>query len=102
MSSALDPFVLSTADSAIVDLHALLDTARQPERTPGEPWGFRTDPDSMKGLAADWRHRVDWRTAERELNAFPQYSTPLDGIDLHFLRVEGNGPSPTPLLLVQG
>ncbi|MFN7594574.1 MAG: epoxide hydrolase, partial [bacterium] len=36
------------------------------------------------------------------LNAFPQFRTELHGIDLHFLHVRGEGPSPMPLLLSHG
>jgi len=36
------------------------------------------------------------------LNAFPQYKVPIDGTELHFLHVPGNGPAPVPLLLSHG
>src|SRR5207248_9291491 len=37
-----------------------------------------------------------------DLNAFPQYTAPVAGIDLHFLHVPGVGPRPLPLLLSHG
>ncbi len=44
----------------------------------------------------------DWRETEAALNAWPQFVTRIDGIDVHFLRVEGRGPNPKPLLLSHG
>jgi len=56
----------------------------------------------MRGLVAYWRTQFDWRAQEARFNAFPQYTVPLHGIDLHFLHVPGKGPKPTPLLLMHG
>lgn len=100
--SAPVPFTLSVHDDAIADLKARLQRARFPDRTPGEPWAYGTDPDWMRHAVDHWRHRFDWRAAEARLNALPQFRVPLDGIDLHFIRVEGKGPDPLPLLLVHG
>jgi pimeloyl-ACP methyl ester carboxylesterase len=96
------PFTLSVSDEAIADLHDRLGRTRFPDRTPGEPWAFGTDPDWMRRAVDHWRHRFDWRAAEARLNALPQFRVPLDGIDLHFLRVDGQGPNPLPLLMVHG
>src|SRR6516165_5478240 len=46
--------------------------------------------------------RPDWRAQEAKLNAFPQFRVPLHGIDVHFIRAEGKGPDPMPLLLMHG
>jgi microsomal epoxide hydrolase len=56
----------------------------------------------MRELVAYWRGGFDWRAQEARLNAFPQYTVPLHGIDLHFLHVAGQGPAPLPLLLAHG
>lgn len=96
------PFTLRVPDDALADLHARLDRTRFPDRTPGEPWAFGTDPDWMRRAVEHWRHRFDWRAAEARLNGLPQFRVPLDGIDLHYVRLEGQGPDPLPLLLVHG
>jgi hypothetical protein len=56
----------------------------------------------LQGLVEHWRTRFDWRAQEARLNALPQFTVPLHGIDLHFLHVEGKGPRPFPLLLSHG
>ena len=40
-------------------------------------------------------HAFDWRKTEAALNAWPQFATTIDGIDVHFLHVEGRGPDPS-------
>jgi len=48
----------------------------------------------MRELIAYWRDGFDWRAAEARLNAFPQFKTRVDDLDVHFLRIEGKGPAP--------
>ena len=49
-----------------------------------------------------WRDRFNWRAQEAKVNVFPQFKVPLHGIDLHFIKAEGKGPNPMPLLLMHG
>ena len=99
---APQPFRLHVADAAIDDLRERLARTRFPDQAPGEPWAYGTDVAYLQGLVEHWRTRFDWRAQEARLNAFPQFTVPLHGIDLHFLHVEGKGPRPFPLLLSHG
>ncbi len=59
----------------------------------------------MRELVDHWRHRFDWRATEAQLNAWPQFKTNIDGIDIHYLHVPGQGAAATkakPLLLSHG
>jgi pimeloyl-ACP methyl ester carboxylesterase len=56
----------------------------------------------LKGLAAYWRTGYDWRQAEAELNAFPQFTTEIDGANVHFLHVRSPEPDALPLILTHG
>ena len=97
-----EPFRLAIDDAAIADLRERLGHTRFPDQGPGEPWAHGTDLDYMRGLVAYWQRDFDWRAQEARLNAFPQYKLRLGDIELHFLHVPGNGPSPCPLLLLHG
>ena len=96
------PFTLHVDDDAVADLRARLARTRFPDQAPGAPWTFGTDVGYLRELVAYWRDAFDWRAQEARLNAFPQFKVPLDGIDVHFLHVEGSGPAPLPLLLSHG
>src|SRR5579863_1834514 len=96
------PFTLHVAQSEIADLRNRLARSRFPDAAPGEPWAYGTDVAYLRRLVDYWREGFDWRAEEAALNAFPQFRVALDGIDLHYLHVEGKGPNPMPLLLLHG
>jgi microsomal epoxide hydrolase len=75
---------------------------RWPDEAPEPPWRYGTSVAFMRELVEYWAHAYDWRKTEAALNAWPQFITSIDGIDVHFLKVEGRGPDPTPLLLSHG
>jgi pimeloyl-ACP methyl ester carboxylesterase len=97
-----EPFTLNVPDSAIADLNERLARTRFPDQAPGPAWAYGTDVAYMRELVDYWRSEFDWRAEEARLNAFPQYTVPLQDIDLHFLHVPGRGPNPCPLLLMHG
>ena len=97
------PFRLHVPDAAIADLKERLARTRLADAPPLEdPWALGTSRDALARLLDHWRDRFDWRAAEARLNAFPQYTVPLHGIELHYLHVPGVGPNPCPLLLSHG
>jgi pimeloyl-ACP methyl ester carboxylesterase len=99
---APQPFALSIPDKDIADLKSRLALTRLPDAAPGEPWAFGSSVDYVRELVAYWKERFDWRAQEAALNAFPQFKVPLHDIDVHYLRVEGVGLNPYPLLLMHG
>jgi microsomal epoxide hydrolase len=96
------PFRLEVPQAAIDDLHARLGRVRWPDEAPDAPWAYGTSLAFMRELVHDWRTRFDWRATEAQLNAWPQYKTRIDGVDVHFLHVQGSGANPIPLLLSHG
>jgi pimeloyl-ACP methyl ester carboxylesterase len=95
-------FTYRVPGEAIADLAERLERTRLPDQAPGEPWASGTDVGYLRQLIDYWRNGFDWRAEEARLNAFPQFTVPLCGIDVHFLHVPGKGPSPCPLLLLHG
>jgi microsomal epoxide hydrolase len=98
------PFTLDVPDAVLVDLRERLARTRLPETMPGgdAPWQLGTDPGWLGPVLEHWRTAFDWRAQEARLNAFPQFTRPIHGIDLHYLHVPGVGPDPQPLLLPHG
>ena len=102
MSSKPQPFTLRVLDADIEDLRARLARTRLPDQAPNSRWEYGADLSYMRGLVEYWRTAFDWRAQEDNLNAFPQFKVPLNGIDVHYLHVPGIGPDPKPLLLLHG
>jgi microsomal epoxide hydrolase len=96
------PFRLHVPEDAIRDLRERLARTRWPDEPPLEPWVSGTSLAYLKDLCAYWRTGFDWRAWEAKLNAFPQFTVPLDGVDLHYLHMPGKGKDPMPLLLSHG
>lgn len=96
------PFRLHVPDASLADLRDRLARTRLPEQPPGEPWATGTDVGWLADLIGYWRETFDWRAEEAKLNALPQFTEALHGIDLHYLHVPGVGPAPMPLLLLHG
>jgi microsomal epoxide hydrolase len=96
------PFTIAVPDSTLQDLDERLGRTRWPAPLPGEPWSRGADLAYIRELCDYWRTSYEWRTHEAALNAHPQFISTIDGVDIHYWHVAGNGPSPTPLLLVHG
>lgn len=96
------PFTIDIPETALADLRRRLEATRWPDEIPGSGWAYGADLDYLKSLVDYWRRDYDWRRHEAALNALPQYTVPLEDIDLHFIHVKGVGPDPMPLLLTHG
>jgi len=65
-------------------------------------WAYGTNLDYMKEFCAYWVDEFEWRKQEAAINRFSHYTTPIEGIDLHFLYEKGSGPAPVPLIISHG
>ena len=57
---------------------------------------------TMQALARYWATDYDWREAEAELNALPQFTTEIDGVDIHFIHVRSRHEDALPLIMTHG
>ena len=56
----------------------------------------------MQKLAAYWGTEYDWRACEAKLNAFPQFITEIDGLDIHFIHVRSQHEDALPIVVNHG
>ena len=102
MIAAPTPFRLHVGDDVLADLKSRLARVRWPDEVPDNHWKYGTDLAYLKSLVEYWRDRYDWRKHETGINRFNQYKVSLAGIDVHYIREEGKGPKPMPLLVSHG
>ena len=90
------PFQVEISQAELDDLHSRLAQTRWPEQLPGLDWSRGVPLEYLKELAEYWRTGFDWRKQEARLNAFPQFTTEIDGQTIHFLHVRSPATRPAP------
>ena len=95
-------FRIDVPESVLADLRARLAGTRWPQPLPGGPWERGASLQYIKELGAYWQAEYDWRKQEASLNAYPQFTCAVDGVDIHFWHVRSKEPSALPLILVHG
>ncbi|MER7012738.1 epoxide hydrolase family protein [Saccharopolyspora sp. NPDC000359] len=100
--SEIVPFRVDVEQADIDELHRRIDATRWPDEIPGTGWERGVPLAYLKELAGYWRTEFDWRAAERWLNQYPQFTTEIDGANVHFLHVRSPEPDATPLILTHG
>ena len=88
--------------------HAV-DAPAPPARLAGEAITRHRGADDVEGVLAYlkelvqyWRREFDWRKQERKLNEFPQFTTEIGGVDIHFIHVRSKHENALPLVLAHG
>jgi pimeloyl-ACP methyl ester carboxylesterase len=101
-TAEIEEFRIDIPQTDLDDLAARLARTRWPASLPGGGWERGVPVGYLRDLAEYWRDGFDWRAAEARLNAYPQYTTVIDGQRIHFLHVKSPEPDATPLLLIHG
>lgn len=101
-STDIRPYRIDVPESEIDRLHCRLDETRWPAPLPGDGWDSGVPVSWLAELTDYWRHRYDWRTAERELNEIPQFTTTIDRQRIYFMHVRSPEPDALPLILTHG
>src|SRR5258708_3219527 len=96
------PFRIDIPQGELDDLQARLARTRWPDQLPGVGWDYGIALEYVQELAEYWRTSYDWRVHERRLNAFPQFTTTIDGQNVHFLHVRSPEENALPLILTHG
>lgn len=102
VQTAIRSFELSIPQAALDDLAARLDATRWPDEPTAPGWSQGVPSTYLKELAAYWRTTYDWREQKAQLNRLPQFTTTIDGADIHFLHIRSPEPDALPLLITHG
>ena len=75
-------------DDALADLRRRIAATRWPDRETVADASQGVQLTKLQELVRYWGSGYDWRKAEAKLNAFPQFLTNIDGVDIHFIHVK--------------
>jgi epoxide hydrolase len=98
----LRQFRVEISDAAIDDLHDRLARTRWPEKEPVEDWSMGIPLAYVQQLASYWAESYDMQRVADQLNRYEQYTTPIDGLDIHFLHVRSPVDGATPCIMTHG
>ena len=96
------PFKVHFPEAELRKLRKRIRATQWPEKetVPDQSQGVQLA--TIRKLAHYWATGYDWRRAEAKLNAFPQFITTIDGLDIHFIHVRSKHPNALPLVISHG
>jgi pimeloyl-ACP methyl ester carboxylesterase len=101
-NSAIRPFRISVPEDQLVDLRRRIVATRWPDRETVNDRSQGVQLAELKEMVRYWGTDYDWRKAEARLNAFPQFITSIDDVDIHFIHVRSRHPNALPVIITHG
>ena len=101
-ATEIKPFQIEIQDEQIDDLRRRIAATRWPskELVPDRSQGVQLA--TMQELAAYWASDYDFGRLEARLNALPQFTTEIDGVEIHFIHVRSPHENALPLIMTHG
>ena len=96
------PFRIAVPDDDLADLRRRLAATRWPEAECVDDWSQGMPLSYTRELAAYWADGYDWRAREAALNRFDQFTTEIDGLDIHFIHQRSPHADAFPLIITHG
>jgi pimeloyl-ACP methyl ester carboxylesterase len=96
------PFRVDIPDQALDDLRRRVAAVRWPSRELVTDRSQGVQLTTLQALARYWASDYDLRRVQARLNALPQFTTTIDGVDIHFLHVRSPHQDALPLLITHG
>ena len=95
-------FHLEIPEEQLDDLRRRIEATRWPSKELVEDRSQGVQLATLQELARYWATDYDWRKAEAKLNALPQFTTEIDGVDIHFIHVRSEHEDALPLIMTHG
>jgi pimeloyl-ACP methyl ester carboxylesterase len=102
VSTEIKPFRVEVPQSRIDELNERLDRTILANEIPGSGSTYGISVDWVDTMVRKWRQEFDWRAVEARLNQYPQFTTEIDGQQIHFLHVRSGRPDALGLVLTHG
>jgi pimeloyl-ACP methyl ester carboxylesterase len=99
---AIRPFRVNIPEEALADLRRRIAMTRWPDRETVSDESQGVQLATIQELARYWGTDYDWRKIEARLNALPQFTTEIDGLDIHFIHVRSNHENALPMIVTHG
>jgi pimeloyl-ACP methyl ester carboxylesterase len=100
--TGIQPFHVNVPDEELAELRRRIAATRWPhmELVADRAQGVQLA--TIQEVARYWATDYDWRNCEARLNALPQFTTEIDGVDIHFIHVKSPNADALPLIMTHG
>jgi len=99
---AIRPFQFRASDEALADLRRRIEATRFPEKETVDDQSQGVPLATIREVARYWATEYDWRKIEARMNAYPQFVTNIDGLDIHFIHVRSRHRNALPVIVTHG
>ena len=100
--TAIRPFQINVPEAELTELHRRIKATRWPDRETVTDASQGVQLATMQKLARYWETDYDWRKCEAKLKALPNFTTEIDGLDIHFIHVRSKHANALPLIVTHG
>jgi pimeloyl-ACP methyl ester carboxylesterase len=101
-ATGIRPFQVEIANDRIDDLRGRIEATRWPSKELVDDRTQGVQLATLKALADYWTSEYDFGRIEERLNALPQFTTEIDGVDVHFIHVRSKHEDALPLIMTHG
>jgi pimeloyl-ACP methyl ester carboxylesterase len=101
-TTTIHPFRIDVPDDEVADLRRRVSATRWPSEELVTDRSQGVQLATLQALARYWTTDYDWRRCEARLNALPQFTTEIDGVEIHFIHVRSAHEDALPLIMTHG
>src|SRR5438067_1159768 len=101
-ATEIRPFQVDIPEEELAEMRRRIAATRWPSKELVADRSQGVQLATIQALASYWATDHDWRTAEAKLNALPQFTTEIDGVDIHLIHVKSRHENALPLIMTHG
>ena len=101
-TSSIPSFEVKVPEEQLDDLRQRVAAAHWPTKELVSDRSQGVQLATLQALARYWTSEYDWRRCEARLNALPQFTTEIDGVEIHFIHVRSRHENALPLIMTHG
>jgi pimeloyl-ACP methyl ester carboxylesterase len=99
---AIRPFSIEVPQEDLDELRRRITATRWPSKELVDDRSQGVQLATIQALARYWAMDYDWRACEARLNELPQFTTEIDGVEIHFIHVRSQHEDAMPLVMTHG
>ena len=101
-ATEIRPFQIEVPEEELADLRRRVESTRWPSKELVKDRSQGVQLATLQELARYWTTDYDWRKVEAKLNELPQFTTEIDGVEIHFIHVRSDHEGALPLIMTHG